>query len=571
MKDLYPYQKTAINECWDALILNDQPVLLMASVGAGKSLMLADILLRMQKLGKKSLCLVNNAELVRNNHATFSEQGGNASVYCAALSSKDTSESVIFGTPKTILNGINKSEKIAHIKFNIILVDEAHTIDYLNDRSVFMRILRYFKLAYPNMRVLGATGTNFRFKGYGIVGDLCLFKRQVGNITTEKLINDAYLVEPIFDVNKDLIIDFSNVKIKKNGNFNQKQLQEVIDKSSDLTSLICKQIIHIVESKNRFGVFIFATTKQHAFEILNHLPPEKSALILGETSQKERTSILNNARNGNIKYIVNISIISVGIDVPAYDTIAYLRPTESLVLLVQTIGRVLRLSEKTGKKDALILDFSGNIDRNSDFDDPILMKALQQKNEDQPKPIICPRCQEKNTEHARRCIGQNDQQKRCEYFFEFKKCINSECLVKNDITARHCRSCNEQLIDPNDKLNLNIKQYELKQLKVTESVYKIKHLNQSFCVNCSYICQDDQGFLKNLHEKYYLTTDKSRNFFYYKFIQKHCNNPQKWYNHLKEPSTIKNMIAMAKNPSFIIIKQYEDNYKIKDKIFIGLD
>ena len=80
MKELRPYQLQAVNDCWSALKENNEPVLLMASVGAGKSLMLASILLSMQRAGKRALCLVNNAELVRNNCATFIDEGGNASI-----------------------------------------------------------------------------------------------------------------------------------------------------------------------------------------------------------------------------------------------------------------------------------------------------------------------------------------------------------------------------------------------------------------------------------------------------------------------------------------------------------
>src|ERR1700679_3564449 len=170
MKQLRPYQQKAVNECWQALKANDDPVLLMASVGAGKSIMLATILLSIQKAEKRSLCLVNNAELVRNNCQTFIELGGHATIYCAALDSKDTSAIIIFWTPQSVLKGINKNEKISEIKFNIIIVDEAHTINFGNNASVFLRILRHFKQDYPSMRLLGATGTNFRFKGSAIVG-----------------------------------------------------------------------------------------------------------------------------------------------------------------------------------------------------------------------------------------------------------------------------------------------------------------------------------------------------------------------------------------------------------------
>ena len=85
MRKLRPYQEKAVAECWECLKKNDDPVLLMSSVGSGKSLMLANILLTMQQAGKRALCLVNNAELVRNNCATLIDEGGKASIYCASL------------------------------------------------------------------------------------------------------------------------------------------------------------------------------------------------------------------------------------------------------------------------------------------------------------------------------------------------------------------------------------------------------------------------------------------------------------------------------------------------------
>ena len=123
MKQLRNYQKKALTECLDALKETDEPVLLMASVGAGKSIILAELLLIFEKANKRALCIVNNAELVRNNAQTFKEQGGSPSIYCAALKQQDCSQNVVFGTPQSVLNGIKKNEAIGSIKFNIILVD----------------------------------------------------------------------------------------------------------------------------------------------------------------------------------------------------------------------------------------------------------------------------------------------------------------------------------------------------------------------------------------------------------------------------------------------------------------
>lgn len=560
-----PYQSKAVEECWFELKKNDDPVLLMASVGAGKSLMLAKILLDIQNSGKRALCLVNNAELVRNNCATLIDEGGNASIYCASLDSKDCSAPIVFGTPQSVLNGINKNETIGKIKFNLIIVDEAHTINYLNHRSCFMRILRHYKQEYPNMRLLGATGTNFRFKGASIVGPDCLFKTQVGNITTEQLIEDKYLIEPSFGIDKNLVLDFSKVKIKKNGQFDQKQLELVVDKSARLTELICNQVVHVMETQNRFGVFFFATTKKHAFEILSHLPKEQSAIILGETPQNERNDILDKARKGVLRYLVNIAIVSVGVDIPAYDTIAYLRPTESLVLLVQTMGRVLRLSPLTGKKESLVLDFAGNIERHRDWDNPVLQEAVKQTvDKDKPLVILCPSCMTMNTEHARRCIGIVNEESRCDYYFEFKEC---ECGAKNDIAARLCHSCHGELIDPNAKLSISRVQNNTHTVEVIEARYDVSGTQKGFRINCAYKCRDDTGRIGSVYEHYSPISEKSQRMFYGQFVRKHCSDSSKWYIHLGNRTKVEEMLQVVNTPISLVIARENEGTKIKKKIF----
>lgn len=564
-KILRPYQQKAVKECWEALIKNDDPVLLIASVGAGKSLMLAHILLSMQKMGKRALCLVNNAELVRNNCETLKEEGGNASIYCAAIGEKDCSAPIVFGTPQSVLNGITKNKSISKIKFNIIVVDEAHNINFNNHRSCFMRILRHYKHVYNDMRLLGATGTNFRFKGTEIVGEKCLFKSQVGNITTEKLIEDGYLVEPTFEIDPNLVIDFSKVKIKSNGLFDQKQLSNVVEKNHRLTKLICEQIIHIMESQKRFGVFLFATTKKHAREILSYLPSDESAIILGETHQDERTKILDKARRGEIKYLVNIAIISVGVDVPAYDTLAYLRPTESLVLMVQTMGRALRLSTKTNKDDALILDFAGNIERHKDWDNPVIMKAVA-KTIDKDKPLViqCPKCQGMNTEHARRCVGMpNDS--RCDYYFEFKECFNCECL--NDKTARQCRECEIELINPDDKLSMIPNTNHGDWIFVKRSTYSLTGTTYNFRINAKYLCEFPNHTLQEVFEYYTPSSDKAKRVFYGQFIKKHLDYPGDWFRHIHSFSKMQEMLSHVNSPNKLLVTYKNHKIIIKKKEF----
>ena len=558
IKTLRPYQKKALDECMDALKVNDEPVLLMASVGSGKSLMLSELLLIMQKAGRRALCIVNNAELVRNNAQTFKDQGGLPSIYCAALKSQNCANNVVFGTPQSILNGINKNKAIASIKFNIIVVDEAHAINYKEHTTVFMRILRHYKQEYQQMRVLGATGTNFRYKGEPIVGEGCLFKKQTGNITTAWLIEQGYLVKPEFSVNSALSIDFSKVKLNQMGKFDSKQLETVIEKSFRLTSEIILNLRSIMEQQNRFGCFIFCSTLKHCEEAALMLPEHEVAIITGSTPQKKRIEVLDKARKGEIKYLINVQVLTVGIDVPGYDTLLFLRPTESLVLAVQMIGRALRLSP--GKESALILDCAGNLERHSDWDDPLMLEAIKQTRDFEQELIFpCPTCETMNTMHARRCVGLVNEA-RCDWFFEWKEC--HECGKQADITSRYCPHCKAELIDPNSKLTSFAK--EIIEVDVVQAKYWVQESGKYTQLRASYQVNNQ----KFVYESYTPTaSDKAKNIFYGQFVKYHLEDSSYWYQHLKNPIYLRAMLHHIKTPVRLKLNVKADGVTIQKKIF----
>ena len=96
------------------------------------------------------------------------------------------------------------------------------------------------------------------------------------------------------------------------------------------------------------GVLIFAATQRHTGQVakaLGMLGVSESdiGVIIDSTGDKERSSILERAKAGNCKYVINVGVLTTGVNVPRWDTLVFLRPICSLVLLIQAIGRVLRL------------------------------------------------------------------------------------------------------------------------------------------------------------------------------------------------------------------------------------
>jgi DNA repair protein RadD len=551
IKQLRPYQQDALNNLRVRLKQVTHPLLVNASVGAGKSLIIAELLKIIERANWRALCLTMNSTLIQQNSETYIEQGGNSGIYCDGLHKKQFKQNVIYASPHSIVQGIKKGHPISNVKFNLIVIDECHNINPGDRNSMYMRILNHYGLMAQteqySYRIVGLTGTPYRGKGISIVGDDQFFKEEVCSISTSWLIENNYLTKPTFEKPHVESFDMNNLSIDKMGKFKHKELQACIDKKERLTAKIMQEIISFVEG-GRQGAFIFASTVKHAKECMDNLPDNLSACITATTSHDDRKEILQKAKAGEIKYLVNVATLLVGVDVPNFDVCAWLRPTESLTLYTQGIGRVLRLSP--GKECAYILDYAGNLERHGDIDDPIINEALKPKKKEDPDYCIpCHICGTKNKVTARRCIGLPNN-KRCDYYFIFKPC--KKCNCENDITARNCRSCDTELINPNAKLRMTKDQTI--ELDVKQAKYWISDhgLTNTPIIHVMYQTQQI-----NVFENFYTTNDQARMILYAKFVKLHVEHPSEYFMHLNKMNVIHKIVYKEK---------LKTPYKIKCKL-----
>ena len=561
MKTLRPYQEKAVNEAWAMLKKSSAPVLFEMSVGGGKSICISSVLKTMVDQGKNALCLVSSAELVRNNSEEFKEFGGDPSIFCASLNDKSHDKNIVFATPQSVINAVKSNHPLAQRKFNLIIVDECHQINFHNHRSIFMRILRHYKAHYKDMRLLGFTGTPFRGEE-SIVGEEAVFKSHVANISTSYLIEHNYLVPPVFVTTETEGFDFSKCRPQNTGEFKGSDLQKVVD-NKRLTWDILQEVDVFMQKRN--VCIVFCSTKSHCYEAFSALPKGSARIILGDTKSDERHKILTLARNKEIKYLVSVNCLLVGVNVPAIDCIAWLRPTSSLLLYIQGIGRGLRLND--GKQDCWVLDYAGNTSRFQDFDDPIINEAVQPDEEIvKDYVIICPACSQLNTETARRCVGVTND-KRCDYYFEFRECPNTSCNAQNDIAARQCRLCEAEIIDPNAKLNINLTKTVVKIVTVKEMLMGVSGGAYGFRVNIEYKCFDEHGKKFSVYEGYTPMSEKGKNIFYGKFVRVHCETSSYYYPHLRNIEKVKEMLDHITAPKLLHLNMKDDGVKIKKKLF----
>ena len=154
---------------------------------------------------------------------------------------------------------------------------------------------------------------------------------------------------------------------------------------------------------------------------------------------------------------------------------------------------------------------------------------------------------------------------RCEYFFQFKDC--SKCSVQNDITSRHCRSCNAELIDPNAKLTrYKPVTYNLTVIKAEYSVAPQGNTSQPI-INVKYYCEGGM-----VYESHYTGSKKAQNIFYAKFLRQHLDNASDYYMHISNIHRMKKMLEepSLKTPLQLVCTKNEHGfYNIIKKVFNG--
>jgi DNA repair protein RadD len=125
--------------------------------------------------------------------------------------------------------------------------------------------------------------------------------------------------------------------------------------------------------------------------------------VTGDTPAPERDRILAAFKAGRLRCVTNANVLTTGFDAPGVDLIALLRPTKSVGLYVQMVGRGTRLAE--GKEDCLVLDFAGNTARHGPID-TVDGRKKEKSEEPGEAPIkVCPECQAINHASIRLCTA----------------------------------------------------------------------------------------------------------------------------------------------------------------------
>lgn len=457
------------------------PFIVTASVGAGKTIMMAMLAKRFQDMGMKGILLARQAELIEQNAEAMWQVGAKNSIFSAGLGMKSIAYPVVAGTEKTVYNALYA--QLGDFVPSFLLLDEAHMLnweDLMSEEPTtqYAQIIKALQLRCmertgKELRIIGYTGSPFRHTT-PIIGPF--WKKQVCDISSEYLVNRGFLVPTIFgDTSKEMHYDLSMFHSDgEDGavDFAAEQLAAMQKEILSQGSLTQKIMIEVqARTAERNGVLITCSGKKHCEEAAKYLPAGSYIIVTESMGMKSRKKALDDAKNGRVKYVFQIGCLTTGVDCSYWDTSVILRKIGSLTLLIQLLGRGMRLlkdflAEKgIVKDDHLVLDYTDTMaELGQLYHNPILEAADLAKAKQEHDTVPCPKCNTENSPRARRCIGDDasTDDGRCEYFFSSKECVDREidgvgkikgCGALNDPCARQCRKCGQQIYDPNAKLN----------------------------------------------------------------------------------------------------------------------
>lgn len=515
----YPFQKEILESIWAERQLHRNKHLIVAATGTGKTMIAAFDFKKFRKeffethkREPRLLFIAHREEILKQSLYIFRMVlrdhnygdmmvGGNI----------PATTGQIFASIQTYnskeIHGLLDSEY-----FDYIVVDEFHHAAAPSYKSFLDHV-------NPSC-LLGLTATPER------ADNLDVKKFFDNHITAEIRLPDAIdrkLLCPFQYFGITDSVDYSKLKWQRGG-YVQSELSDRYVSDDHRAKMICEKTVQTVLDIRNVKGLGFCVSKAHAeymSEIFNKYGIA-SEYLTSDSSKDVRNSVQNKLLNKEINFIFVVDLYNEGVDIPEIDTVLFLRPTESLTVFLQQLGRGLRLSDD---KDCLtVLDFVGQANKNYRFD--LKFKALIENigqdiafEVEQGFPHLPAGCSIELERKSKEYILDNISQvlnlrrqtivNRISSFvadtgmeLSFENFINYYNFDLDDIYKKMCWSralAEAEIID-------DFNEPDEKQL--TSGLRRIQHIDDSSYIDCVISCligkNIDEGNLSE-KERYYLT------------------------------------------------------------------
>jgi superfamily II DNA or RNA helicase len=376
MIQLRDYQDECIGGVRDAYRAGRRSPLLVSPTGSGKTVMFAYIAQGTSRKGNRVLILVHRQELVDQTSRTL-DAFGVAHGIIAAGRTPDRTHPVQIGSVQTVVRRLDV------FRPELIIIDEAHHGTAGSWRKVIE--------GNPRARILGVTATPERLDGKGLAD---VFDDLIRGPEVADLIEAGHLCRPKYYA-PPAVADLTGIQ-KTAGDFNKGELAAAMDKAS----ITGDAVDHYRRICPGVPAVAFCSSIAHAQHVAQQFEAAgfRAAPLDGTLDRDERRDRVRALGDGRLHVLTSCEIINEGFDLPIVTAAILLRPTMSLGLHLQQIGRVLRPSP--GKANSIILDHVGNLARHGfaeemrDWSLEGKAKGKRAKKDDEPSLSVrqCERC-----------------------------------------------------------------------------------------------------------------------------------------------------------------------------------
>ena len=344
--------------------------IMVLPTGSGKSLIIADIAAR---LDGHTLVFQPSKEILEQNFKKLCSYGIlDCSIYSASFNSKEISR-ITFATIGSVKN---HPELFTH--FRNIIVDECHLVN--PKEGMYKDFFDAVKC-----KVLGLTATPYRLSSSRDFGSMLkfitrtkphVFSEVIYHVQVSTLLDMGYLAKlNYYPMDKELKKysgdEFKECNLKRNStgadytDDSVKEEYERIDFYGFLVFIIQRLLNNQKTGIKRKGILVFTRFLKEAEKLIYSIPG--CAIVSGRTPKDERERILEAFKAGEIPVVANVGVLTTGFDYPELDTVVMARPTMSLAMWYQIVGRAIRPHPK--KEAGWIVDLCGNIKRFGEVSD----------------------------------------------------------------------------------------------------------------------------------------------------------------------------------------------------------
>ena len=344
---LRPYQQRAVHDLRLAFRDGARAPLLVLPTGGGKTICMAEILKGVADRGRSAIVLVHRRELITQTAHKLALAGVEHGTIAAGI--EPTDHPIQVASVQTL---VRRLDRITNPP-DLIVIDEAHHAT----AGSWSRVVTHF----PDALRLGVTATPIRLDGRGLsaVFDRLVLGPSVADLVTlDHLVNSRIYAPP-------QVADLSRLR-RRAGDYATDQAADAMDRPT----VTGDAIAHYQRLAGAQRAIAFCCSVLHADHVCAAFIAAgiPAATLLGHMSVIDRDVTVARFASGQLQVLVTVDVVSEGFDMPAAGCAILLRPTQSLGLYLQQVGRVLRPAP--GKTHAVILDHVGNVHRHGWPDDP---------------------------------------------------------------------------------------------------------------------------------------------------------------------------------------------------------